>query len=600
VIIFKELKWDNCFSYGVGNSLRLDGDSLTQLVAENGSGKSSIPLILEEVLFNKNFKGIKKADIPNRTGDGTYNISLSFEVDGEDYLVDLKRTKSIKLKLFKNGKDISSHTATSTFKQIQEILKIDYKTFTQLVYQGNNSGLQFLTATDTTRKKFLIELLGLEKYVEYYETFKTVAKAANISVSALESKCETIKGWLEDNKLKDDSEWEIQEINISTEHLEKELAELKVSKDNIEQTNREITSNNSNKKRLDELSNKPKITTETTKIDTSSINSEIGGLKSEQRTIKAQVDKVKSVNQECPTCKQKVSEEFKENYISSKREEFNKLKEKLEKLKTELKGAQEHNKAVEAQQARDKEFEKIYQTIDSSLPEELLVKDDLEEQIQALTSKIKEQRSKLNTIIAKNQEAERHNTKVKLYKEQSASYLTKLKEAEEELKEVKHYRKSVELLKKAFSTNGLLAYKIENLVKELEDLANTYLAELSDGRFTIDFFVEKDKLNINITDEGKDTLITALSSGELARVNIATLLAIRSLMNSISKSRINTLFLDEIINTLDEFGREKLIEVLSKEKNLNSFVVSHGWEHPMLTKVGISKEEGISRIDYGG
>lgn len=600
MIIFKELKWDNCFSYGKDNYLKLDGDSLTQLVAENGSGKSSIPLILEEILFNKNFKGIKKADIPNRAGDDTYNISLSFEVDEDDYFIDLKRTKSIKLKLFKNGKDISSHTATGTFKQIQNILRIDYKTFTQLVYQGNNSGLQFLTATDTNRKKFLIELLGLGRYVEYYETFKDVAREISLKVSSIESKCETIKGWLEDNKLEDTTEWPVEEVTIDTEHLEQGLAELKLSKDNIEATNRKISSNNSNKKRLEDLSNKPNITSDTTKMDTSSINSDIGGVKSEQKAIKAQVSEIKSVNQECPTCKQTVDERFKKEYIADKKIEFDELKERLEKLKDKLDKAQEHNKQVEAQQARDKEFEKLYQTIDNSLPEELLVKDDLEEQISSLSKQIKEKRSKLNTIIAKNQEAEKHNTKVKLYKEQSDKYLKKLEEAELELKEIRHYKKNVELIKKAFSTNGLLAYKIENLVKELESLANTYLAELSDGRFTIDFFVEKDKLNINITDEGKDTLITALSSGELARVNIATLLAIRSLMNSISKSRINTLFLDEIINTLDSFGREKLIEVLSKERDLNSFVVSHGWEHPMLTKIGISKEEGISKIDYGG
>ena len=110
----------------------------------------------------------------------------------------------------------------------------------------------------------------------------------------------------------------------------------------------------------------------------------------------------------------------------------------------------------------------------------------------------------------------------------------------------------LEILKKAFSTNGLLAYKIESLVKELEIMTNEYLAEFSDGRFSINFVVENDKLNVEVSDNGNIIDILALSSGELARVNIATLVAIRKLMTSISRSQINVLFLDEVNQALDE------------------------------------------------
>ena len=155
----------------------------------------------------------------------------------------------------------------------------------------------------------------------------------------------------------------------------------------------------------------------------------------------------------------------------------------------------------------------------------------------------------------------------------------------------------LETLKKAFSTNGLLAYKIESLVKELEILTNEYLAEFSDGRFSINFVVENDKLNVDVTDNGKVIDILALSSGELARVNIATLVAIRKLMTSISRSQINVLFLDEVNQALDEVGKEKVVEVLLKEENLNTYMVSHGWTHPLLDKIEIIKEENISTLD---
>ena len=161
MITLKKLKWNNCFSYGSDNQLDLSDNTVTQIIGTNGMGKSSIPLIIEEILYNKNSKGIKKADIPNRYINDGYNIFLSFEKDGSNYEISVDRKSSIKVKLEKDGEDISSHTATNTYKTIQEILGIDFKTFSQLVYQNTNASLQFLTATDTNRKKFLIDLLHL-------------------------------------------------------------------------------------------------------------------------------------------------------------------------------------------------------------------------------------------------------------------------------------------------------------------------------------------------------------------------------------------------------------------------------------------------------
>ena len=68
-------------------------------------------------------------------------------------------------------------------------------------------------------------------------------------------------------------------------------------------------------------------------------------------------------------------------------------------------------------------------------------------------------------------------------------------------------------------------------------------------------------------------------------------------MSSISKSRINVLFLDEVTNVLDEVGKEKMVEILLKEENLNTYIVSHGWTHPLLSKIEVIKENEISRLD---
>ena len=205
MITLEKLTWNNCFSYGSDNVIDLQKNTLTQLIGTNGAGKSSIPLILEEVLFNKNSKGIKKADIANRQVNNGYDISLDFSVNEDQYHIDVSRRASIKCKLLKNGEDISSHTATNTYKTVEEIIGIDFKTFSQIVYQNTNASLQFLTATDTNRKKFLIDLLQLDKYVSYFELFRDLSRSVGSDISRMEGKIATIEKWLEDNILEDTS-----------------------------------------------------------------------------------------------------------------------------------------------------------------------------------------------------------------------------------------------------------------------------------------------------------------------------------------------------------------------------------------------------------
>ena len=205
MITLKKLQWSNCFSYGEGNELNLDESIVTQLVGTNGAGKSSIPLILEEVLFNKNSKGIKKAEIPNREVNKGYDISLSFDVVDDEYKIEVARRGNIKVKLYKNGDDISSHTATNTYKTLEEIIGIDFKTFSQIVYQNTNASLQFLTATDTNRRRFLIDLLQLDNYVKYFDVFKELSRNLAGDVSNIQGKIDTIDKWLSDNYLEDTS-----------------------------------------------------------------------------------------------------------------------------------------------------------------------------------------------------------------------------------------------------------------------------------------------------------------------------------------------------------------------------------------------------------
>ena len=597
MITLKHLQWNNCFSYGSNNELVLDDNTVTQIIGTNGTGKSSIPLIVEEALYNKNSKGIKKADIPNRYIGSGYNITLTFTKDENTYKVSIDRKSSIKVKLEKNGIDISSHTSTNTYKTIQEIIGVDFKTFSQLVYQNTNKSLQFLTATDTNRKKFLIDLLHLENYVELFDLFKEEARVIALEINGIQSKIDTIEKWLVDNKLSDTNILPMLKLEISTEEEEKQFRHLTKEIENISEKNKKISKNNQLLILLKQIDlQEAQDCTITEKKSYDSLQSQKGTHSQVIAGSQRFLAKLEKLGDTCPTCEQKVDPDFTKALIGIEKRKILDSEEKIEQISRSIELIKDENKEFERCRNIESDWKELWQSIDRDLPTTYLDKYELEGRLENVRADLLSRKEQLESTAKENERRTKRNTRIQVIQEQTDAFLTELDEFQGVLNKQESLISNLEILKKAFSTNGLLAYKIENLVKELEELANTYLAELSDGRFTLEFVVSNDKLNVQVEDDGKIVDILALSSGELARVNTATLIAIRKLMSSISKSRLNILFLDEVITVLDDAGREKLVEVLLQE-DLNTYIVSHGWTHPLLDKKEVIKQENISRLE---
>lgn len=596
MITLKTLKWSNCFSYGEGNELDLSDSKLTQILGSNGVGKSSIPLILEEVLFNKNSKGIKKADIPNRELNNGYSIYLSFSKGGDEYEIDLQRKSSLKVKFLKNEEDIGSHTATNTYKSIQEVLGIDFKTFSQVVYQNTNASLNFLTATDANRKKFLIDLLGLEKYVKLFDVFKDASREVEQEFATLEGRISTIEKWLENNRLTDTTPRELVKVPKLSDDDEEELSSLMAEIKNISSTNRQISQNNQYKKLLKEINISEINAIKAYEFQSyDELQSQLGAIAGSIGSSEKVIRKMENLENVCPTCEQSVDYDFKEKHISGEKEKIKIEKDRQDDIQKKIKEIQENNEKFKLKSTKQKEWEDLYRSVDDSLPSLLVDEEELKIRVTQVRNRIATQKNDIEKLQRENEARSAYNAKIEVISEQTEEFEKQLKEVSTRYSRIAERKGNLEILKKAFSTNGLIAYKIENLVKELEELTSEYLAELSDGRFTLNFAVNNDKLNVEITDNGNIIDILALSSGELARVNTATLLAIRKLMSSLSSSRINVLFLDEVMTVLDEVGKEKLVEVLLEEE-LNTYLVNHGWSHPLLEKVEVHKSGNISRL----
>lgn len=607
------LTWDNWFSYGAENNIKLSENKLTQISGINGSGKSSIPIILEELLYSKNHKPFKKSQLINRyLNNPTLIAEVFFTKDDDEYLVKLKRKSTISLSLIKNGEDISSHTSTGTYATLQNILGIDFNTFCQLIYQSSKNNLQFLTDTDTNRKKFLINLFGLNKYLNIHEKLKKITNEINNEIQQISGKLSTTLSWIDKNEKEDLNPIELKTIPVINKTAIDYLTDLKVQLSAIAQTNKRINDNNQYKAILSQLDtsivnenievpDKTVLLEQKKKIETNKITQN-SLLNIHLKNIK----EIESLPDTCPKCKQPITEDIKNTLIENDIKEvkeininMHEIEQALLMLENSLKTIYELEKRYREKEKVSDELTKLLNLIDNELPSEVQNKEELQKDIDNVAEDISIIENERNKNIEFNNSASAHNSRVEVVKQQLVEYKEQLELIQDQLKEKEFIYNSLNIIKKAFGTNGLLNYKIEFLTKDLETEINSYLTELSKGRFQLIFALNGEKLNIDIMDDGKTISIEELSTGELARVNTATLLAIRKLMASISNTKLNILFLDEITGVLDDEGKEKLVEILLEEKDLNTFLVSHEYEHPLIPKITIVKENKISRIENG-
>ena len=387
MIKYKQLRWGHCFSYGDDNVLDLDACSIIQLVGKNGHGKSSIALILEEVLFNKNSKGVKKQHILNRNSKSkNYWISLSFERDGVPYEIKTQRGSTQTVSLLRNGEDISSHTATQTFKDIENLIGYDHKTFSQIVYQSSAASLEFLTATDSNRKKFLIDLLNLSRYTTALEVVKAAAQKVSKDVATWEGKLSNVQSWLAKYSQKDLTKMLTLGVEIRNEGLYTRRLELEKSIQNVASESRVIEQNLRYKELLEAVILYPIPTEKFSAEELKKVDTEISELNAELKLAEAVIMKLRGTKDKCPTCGQSlgVDREHIEKEISTvvnRKAEIRVLVDTLLEKKVQLINVQ---MSIEAANTAREKWEKYHALYDPKLPQILPDADALKKELEEI------------------------------------------------------------------------------------------------------------------------------------------------------------------------------------------------------------------------
>ena len=604
-IILSNLEFSNMFSYGKENSLDLNNSRITQLTAPNGSGKSSIAMIIQEILFNKNVKGIKKTDILNRwSKDKQWTGSLEFDIDGASYSVSVQRSgASTKVQLFKSGIDISDHKVLDTYKKIQELLGLNFEIFSQLTYQSSVDLLEFLKATDTNRKKFLINLFNLEKYIAIGDKIKVQAQSIDKEFNIQKGELKSVDDFLNSTIIPEKKDFaKVVEIDPS---IQQRIGVLEQEVKNYKQTCMKIDKNNMYKDEIAQLT----FHLGMKKPEEFKYHDEYQTLKSDLIVLRSQIEADKKslddidLTDVCPSCGQqmdvshleKLKEELSEK-IQKSQETYDTAMIKASKWSSEVTAINNELKIFAQNEETIKKFEQLSQLFDKSISSEYPNISQINSELDDLNNIYLKQIQKAEQNNRYNESIAAHNAKVDALTEQKNEFLIRQKSLKDSILSKSNKINSLNILKKAFSTSGIVAFKLENLTKELEVSINYYLSLLSDGQFQVEFALDKEKLNISVINNGISTPIETVSGGEFSRIQTSILLAIRSLLSKLGGSSINLLFLDEITGVLDDEGKDKLIEVLQSEHDLNVFLISHDFTHPLIDKISIVKNDNISSI----
>ncbi len=617
MLVIKALRFRNMFAFADKvQEIDLSADVLTQLEGKNGAGKSSIHLILEELLFNKNSKGLKKDEISNFNTDSKgYWGQVDFNVGNDEYQLTVERKSTAKIVLLKNAKDISSHKSLDTYKELHKIIKLDHASFVKLVNQSMISSLDFLTATDAKRKSFLIGMLGLEEYVEYEVEFKE-------TLSDIKAELATTKA-LEDSLLRRSKSIKVPEYEElralpetpDFDGMRNDVAELNVkikqSSDNNRRVNDVLRANSIYEKHMEN----PVVRVDfedgaglmLIKDCVSEYERDYTEAKTLFTVVSNEVKQLQDVKTSCHACGTKLDTSKSQSLLRKKLEEKRarhtealSIHTKLQEYRVDLDSLLADKLAADGYDKWVIKTNGFLAATDFNITRADLTDVELErgrlKQIQ--TDLI----SKTKLVDASNEENNRireANASITVLEQLRTDVKMELSEVVKNKHKLERSYKVYEILVKSFGSKGLVAYKIESQIKQLEKEINRYLSSITKGRFQLHFNLQDSKLAIDIKNSEQTVSVKSLSSGELNNVNTATLLAIRAMMTKVNKVSLNVLFLDEVVAVLDEESKERLVELLLEERNLNTFLVLHGYSHPLVTKLTVSKEKGMSYINYG-
>ena len=530
MIYFKYVKWRNFLSTGnIASTVRLDKNTTTLIIGDNGAGKSTVLDALCFVLFGKAYRPIKKAQLVNTINQRECEVEIEFQIGTNQFKV-IRGIKPNNFQIFRNGKEFDQEAHSKDFQKIleEQILKLNYRSFTQVVILGSSCFIPFMQLPTSHRREVVEDILDIKIFSIMNLLLKQHFKSTALEISELsvENRLNEQNKKLQQNHLgnvEETSSKRIKGLNAEKEGYRNDLATKELEVNNLEEKIATLKQSEANYDKMSTL----KILMESKKTHT-------------EKKIN-----FFNENDDCDVCEQPIIQSFKDVRVDELRSKVGEYDNALEQMKTEL--------------------DKINSSI-NKMNEHSRIINGLKSEIKSITGLLERCQSDLDIL---NEEKD----KTDKVKEQIAELEVKLKETDDRIKELKQENFYLEICKNLLHDTGIKSKIIKQYLPIMNQTIQKYLGVL-------DFYV-----NFTLNEQFEETIksryrddfsYASFSEGEKMRIDLALMFTWREIARLKNSTNTNLLIMDEVFDSsLDATGTDDFLKILNSLESQNIFVISH-------------------------
>ena len=568
MITFQKIRWKNFLSTGNQfTEIDFEEYNTNLIIGTNGAGKSTMLDALTFVLFNKPFRKINKPQLVNAQNERDCLVEIEFEINTRQYVV----RRGIKPNVFDivvNGTELHREADDRAMQRLLEdnILKVNYKSFTQIVILGSSTFVPFMQLTSANRREVIEDLLDIRIFSLMNNILKDKIRTQKEQVKSLDLKKDTLK-----DKMKMQQNFIDELENRGKQNIEgnkNKITNLMTEVDGYLQENTKLQEDleNTTKKQEEVAGARQKLS----KLNT------LRGKISQKVSAITKEHKFFMENTVCPTCTQDIEESFRLNKIDDVQNKAKELKEGFDELESTIK----------FEQQRERQFNDLSKEI-TNLTHGISQNNtrvsgnqrqirDLEQEIQTITE----------NLANRNSEHE----KLDEFKTNLSNTFSELSDKKQE---IVYHDFAYSLLK----DDGVKTKIIRKYLPFINQQVNRYLQMME---FYINFHLDEEFKESVKSPIHEDFSYSSFSEGEKMRIDLALLFTWREVARVKNSVNTNLLIMDEVFDSsLDGFGTDEFLKIIRYViKDANIFVISHkqDMQDKFESVIRFDKVKGFSRM----
>jgi len=568
MICFQKIKWRNFLSTGnQWTEVELDKTTTTLIIGTNGAGKSTILDALTFVLFNKPFRKINKPQLLNSTNEKDCLVEIEFSVDSTQWLVRRGMKPNI-FEIHRNGQmlDQASDAGTQQKWLEQNVLKMNYKSFTQIVILGSSTFVPFMQLPAASRREVIEDLLDIKIFSAMNNIIKDKIRVIRDDVRTLELKKSSLKEKVEmqQNFIEELEKRGKDAINEKKDKIDKLMAlQERSSEDNV-----------SISAKIEKLG----ISIEGFSGATAKLK-KLGTLRgkiSNKVSTITKEHKFFTENTVCPTCTQTIEEEFRLNRITDAQNKTRELQSGFEELED----------AIQKEEERERQFLSLSKEV-TKLTNEISQNNI---KVSGFQRQIRDLESEIQIVATQLENRNSEHEKLTLFNEN-------LRDTYEVLGDKKQSIQYHDFAYSLLKDGGVKTKIIKKYLPLINQQVNKYLQMMD---FYINFKLDEEFNETVQSPIHEDFSYASFSEGEKMRIDLALLFTWREVARFKNSANTNLLIMDEVFDSsLDGFGTDEFLKIIRYViKGANIFVISHkdGLQDKFESVLRFEKVKGFSRM----